>query len=91
MASGLPLVLTDAPGNRDFFDLGLSHLTTAPPENPPALAKAIGHAMDSIRSTKVTNHRQIAMRSFSEDLCFGKILDLYKTLVANHQKKSFSS
>jgi len=91
MASGLPLVLTDVPGNRDFFDLGLSHLTSAPPGNPLTLAKALEQAIDSIRSTKVTNHREIAMRSFSEDLCFEKILVLYKTLVANHQKKSVSS
>ena len=87
MASGLPLVLTDSPGNRDFFGLGLSHLTTAPPENPLALAEAFKHAMDSIQIANATNHREIAIRNFSEELCFGRILDLYNLLIKGRSNR----
>lgn len=80
LATNLPLVLTDVPGNRDFFKLGLSHVWTAPAENPAGLAQAIGECVDSLGSGAPCNHRQIAVERFSEDACFGRILDLYRQL-----------
>ena len=80
LATNLPLVLTDVPGNRDFFKLGLSHLATAPSENPAALAQALGQCIDSLGSVGGCNHRQIAIEKFSEEACFGQILDLYRRL-----------
>ncbi len=82
MATNLPLMLTDVPGNRDFFKLGLSHLWTAPAENPVALAQTIGECVDSLVSGASCNHRKIAVESFSEEACFGRILDLYRQLTA---------
>lgn len=80
MATNLPLVLTDVPGNRDFFKLGLTHLWTAPAENPAVLAQAIGECMDSLVNAPPCNHRQIAVERFCEEACFGRILDLYSQL-----------
>ena len=80
LATNLPLVLTDVPGNRDFFKLGLTHLWTAPADNPVALAQAIGECVDSLGNGGPCNHRQIAVEKFSEEACFGRILDLYREL-----------
>jgi glycosyltransferase involved in cell wall biosynthesis len=89
MATNLPLVLTDVPGNRDFFKLGLSHVWTAPAENPAALAQAIGHCVESLRIRAVCNHRQLALERFSEQSCSAKIADLYARL-ARRPKTSFT-
>jgi glycosyltransferase involved in cell wall biosynthesis len=78
LATNLPLVLTDVPGNRDFFKLGLSHLWTAPAENPAALAQAIAECTDSLVNGALCNHRKIAVERFSEEACFGRILELYQ-------------
>lgn len=80
MATNLPLVLTDVPGNRDFFKLGLSHLWTAPVGNPAALAQAMRECADSLDSGAPCNHRQIAVEKFSVEACCGRILDLYRQL-----------
>jgi glycosyltransferase involved in cell wall biosynthesis len=80
LATNLPLVLTEVPGNRDFLRLGLSHLRTAPAEKPAALAQAIGECLDSLGNGTSCNHRQIAVERFSEEACFGRILDLYRQL-----------
>lgn len=85
LASGLPLALTDVAGNRDFLRFGLSHLWTAPAESPAALAQAIGECVDSLGNGVPCNHRQIAVERFSEETCFGQILDLYKQL-GRHSK-----
>jgi glycosyltransferase involved in cell wall biosynthesis len=77
LATNLPLVLTDVPGNRDFFKLGLSHLWSAPAENPAALASAIGKCVGDLSNGTTCNHRRIAIDNFSEDRCFGRIIDLY--------------
>ena len=80
MATNLPLVLTDVPGNRDFFKLGLSHLWTAPAGNPAALAQAMGQCADSLGIGDPCNHRQIAVEKFGVEACCGRILDLYRRL-----------
>jgi glycosyltransferase involved in cell wall biosynthesis len=77
LATNLPLVLTDVLGNRDFFKLGLSHLWSAPAENPAALASAIGKCVGDLSNATTCNHRRIAIDNFSQDRCFGRIIDLY--------------
>lgn len=78
LASDLPLVLTDVPGNRDFFSLGLSHVWTAPPESPDLLAAAMEACLLDLKHSRTRNHRAVALEKFSEEACYGKIINLYQ-------------
>jgi glycosyltransferase involved in cell wall biosynthesis len=86
LATDLPLVLTDVPGNRDFIRLGLSHVWSAPMEDPGALATAMEVCLLDIEQRRPSNHRAVALERFSEDACFGKVLELYRE-IANSQRK----
>jgi glycosyltransferase involved in cell wall biosynthesis len=82
LATGLPLVLTDVPGNRGFFQLGLSHVWSAPAEAPDALAAAMEACLLDLENGRPSNHRTVALQRYSEEACFGKVLELYRE-VAN--------
>ncbi len=73
LAVDLPLILSDAPGNRDFAQLGLSHFWSAPPESPEAFAAAIMSWCDDTRQRRPGNHREIALASFSSHAQFRAI------------------
>jgi glycosyltransferase involved in cell wall biosynthesis len=79
LASGLPIVLTDVPGNRDFLDINLSHAWSGPAADPQGLAVAISQWLNDISNSRPNNHRQIAHQKFSFDACFGKIVSLYQS------------
>jgi glycosyltransferase involved in cell wall biosynthesis len=86
LATDLPLVLTDVPGNRDFLRLGLSHVWSAPAEAPAALATAMEACLLDLGLRRPSNHRVVALERFSEEVCFGKTLDLYQQ-IANPQRR----
>jgi glycosyltransferase involved in cell wall biosynthesis len=64
MSSGLPLILSRAPGNVDLLKLPLSHAWGAEPGDADGFARAIGlwHASHLLR--RQPNHRAVAMERF---------------------------
>jgi glycosyltransferase involved in cell wall biosynthesis len=80
MATNLPLVLTDVPGNRDFLRLALSHVWSAPAEAPDALAAAMEACLLDSENGRPSNHRTVALQRYSEEACFGKVLELYREI-----------
>jgi glycosyltransferase involved in cell wall biosynthesis len=89
LATDLPLVLTDVPGNRDFLRLGLSHVWSAPIEDPGALATAMEVCLLDMAQSRPSNHRAVALERFSEEACFGKVLELYRE-IGDSQRKQHS-
>jgi glycosyltransferase involved in cell wall biosynthesis len=87
LATDLPLVVTDVPGNRDFLRLGLSHVWSAPAEAPDALAVAMEACLLDLENGRRSNHRAVALERFSEEVCFGKILDLYREIGDSRRKQ----
>ncbi len=80
LSSGLPLILSDAPGNRGFFKLGLSHIWNAPVKDVARFAEAIVQWIEDRPAHRPSNHREIAVREFSPESCYGRILELYQRL-----------
>jgi glycosyltransferase involved in cell wall biosynthesis len=79
LASGLPLILTQAPGNLDFGLYGLNRVYWAPPRDATALGEAILAFHRQFReSTSPPNHRDIAVREFSFETCYSRILREYE-------------
>jgi len=84
LASGLPLILTDVPGNRDFLNLGLSHTWSSAPGDHGALASAMSQWLKDISGKRPCNHREVAEMRFSFDFCYGKIVELFEKSLAKN-------
>jgi glycosyltransferase involved in cell wall biosynthesis len=80
LATGLPLILSCAPGNQDFAGHGLDRIDWVPPENVPALVEAITVWYRRSRSSDDTsnNHREIALRQFSLETSYARIVSAYR-------------
>lgn len=77
LASGLPLVLTRAPGNADFLRLGLDRVEAAAVGDPESVGAAITRLLGSIRGGLGNNHRENAVRHFSFETCYGRLIEAY--------------
>jgi len=82
LATGLPLILSDAPGNREFATLGLDRVYWAPPGNPTALAAAIDHWLAERNAATPAKHREVALARFSREAAFGTVLAAYRDALA---------
>jgi glycosyltransferase involved in cell wall biosynthesis len=81
MACDLPLILSDAPGNREFSRLPLSHLHTAPVGDVAAFTRAIGDwSVGQWAAAKPSNHRTVAIEQFDSRRSFGRVLSLYRKI-----------
>ena len=82
VASGLPIILSDAPGNRDFAEMGLDRVYWCPPKDPAALAAAFRRWRDdSIQAGPTGVHRQVALERFSLEAAFGRMAALYREML----------
>jgi len=77
MATNLPLILSDAPGNRGFSTLGLSHFWTARVEYPETFASAITSWYDDRSRGRPCNHEEVAVTRFSRRTQFASIEAAY--------------
>jgi glycosyltransferase involved in cell wall biosynthesis len=75
MATNLPLILTRAPGNLDFAELGLSHVYWAEVADEADLASAV-QSWASASSVGI-NHRDITLRLFQSERCYHHIYTEY--------------
>jgi glycosyltransferase involved in cell wall biosynthesis len=83
VATGLPMILSDAPGNRDFAAMRLDRLYWSPPKDPSALAAAFRHWRDdSTRVGPTGINRQVALEHFSLEAAFGNRIALYREILA---------
>jgi len=91
MASGLPLILSQAPGNQDFAHYGLDRIYWTPPENPEALAAAIlaWHRRSTSDST-LPNHRAVAVEQFSVETGYARLVAGYRKDRKTFRDCSFS-
>lgn len=81
LASDLPLILSEAPGNRFFSTLGLSHLATAPVGDVHAFSIRIREWLTSRGRDHPSNHRELARKHFDPETCYHQILGLYRNAV----------
>lgn len=78
LATDLPVILSDAPGNRGFSALGLSHQWTARVEYPASFASAITSWYEDRLHARPCNHRALAIAHFSQQHQFRTIEELYR-------------
>lgn len=76
----LPVLLSDAPGNRGFTSLGLSHLSSARIESPESFSSAITSWYADRACARPSNHRALALEHFSQQRQFDAIEQLYGEL-----------
>jgi glycosyltransferase involved in cell wall biosynthesis len=83
VASGLPMILSDAPGNRDFAAMGLDRVYWFPPKDPAAMATAVQRWREElIRMGPSGVHREVAVERFSLDAAFGGLIAVYREILA---------
>ncbi len=83
MAAGLPVVATDVGGNAEAVEDGVSGIIV-PPEDPPALAKAIANLLsDPVRAQVMgAAGKAIVAKRFSLDAMMGGIMSVYRKILA---------
>jgi len=83
MAAGLPVVATDVGGNAEAVEDGVSGIIV-PPEDPPALAKAIADLLsDPARAQAMgAAGKAIAAKKFSLDVMMNRIVSVYRKVLA---------
>lgn len=83
LSANLPVILSDAPGNRDLFSQPLSHCWTAGVGDVEGFARNIIDWHDRLAgdATSAVNHRELARAQFDvRDRC-GAVLRLYRQLM----------
>lgn len=81
LSTNLPLILTQAPGNRDFAGIGLDRLFWAPPADIDALTSAFLSWRREAVSDRPPNHRSIALAQFSLESSYARLLAAYREAV----------
>ncbi len=82
LASNLPMILSDAPGNEDFLCLPLSHGWKAAPGDVAGFARGIAAWLDRLKSGAPVNHRRLARQRFNLQRQYGAVLHLYRQALA---------
>ena len=83
-ASGLPLILTDCPGNSDLRPHGFDLVWWSPPENSLALKEQILGWASSVGGTAsrvplvACNHQQVIEKVFSQERQFQGLIRIYR-------------
>ncbi|HVU16677.1 MAG TPA: glycosyltransferase [Candidatus Didemnitutus sp.] len=78
LACNLPLILSDAPGNRALLDLGLTHTHAAPIGDSAAFADCIAAWARTRHTPADSNHRTRAIEQYDSRHCFHRVLELYE-------------
>ncbi|HEY9155277.1 MAG TPA: glycosyltransferase [Opitutaceae bacterium] len=82
MACNLPIVTSTCPGMSDIDKSGLNQCWTFGVGSHEACRAALKTALDQLIA-RPANHREIALRRFSPNACFGEVHRLYRRKVAN--------
>jgi glycosyltransferase involved in cell wall biosynthesis len=77
LATGLPIIISDAPGNRTFLSLGLSHAWHGRVGDSKSFEEAIGIWLEGNPGSLQTNHREIVAARFDVATGHERLLGLY--------------
>ncbi len=88
MSCDLPMILSEAPGNRDLLELSLSHARGAQPGDIDGFARAIVAWHDQLREASPINHRQIARSQFEIREKLADVLEWYRELAPDAALRS---
>jgi glycosyltransferase involved in cell wall biosynthesis len=88
LSADLPLIVSDAPGNRDLAAESLSHLAMAAPGDAVGFANAISAWAASTRSGARTNHRAIARSRFELEDHLRDVAELYERLAESAPRRA---
>lgn len=84
LASGLPIIVSDAPGISDMGSAGLSHCWQAKTGDVADFTRALEAWRADRPMGRANNHREIAMQQFSVERCHGAVLEEYRKAVRQH-------
>ncbi len=76
LATGLPLILTDVPGNADLKSFSFDHIRWATAGDPESVGAEVNAWVDA--PPRHTNHREIVLQKLSASSSFDRILALYQ-------------
>lgn len=79
LSVGLPMILTDCPGNDELKFYPLDAIRWTPVDDVPALVEAIAAWAAETRTGKALNHREVAQQVFDVVRCCDLIVDAYGT------------
>ena len=83
IATGLPIILSDAPGNRDFAAMGLDRLYWCRPRDSEDLAAAIRRWREEwVSAGPSAVNREVALARFSLEAAFGNLIAVYREIAA---------
>jgi glycosyltransferase involved in cell wall biosynthesis len=82
LACGLPVVSSRAPGTADIDKAGLSHCWSAPAGDIAGFESAITQLLEDLPNQRPSNHRELALRRFSPEACYGAVLSEYQAATA---------
>ncbi len=82
LSANLPMILSDAPGNRDLLGQSLSHVWSAAPGDVDGFARGIACWHERLHDDGPVNHRAVALARFERRQKYGEVLDLYRRLTA---------
>jgi len=78
LSDGLPMVLTWAPGSIDFMELSLSYLESADVGGVVGVRRVIDRFLARMVPSHATHHREMVMKYYSVDECYGRVTALYE-------------
>ena len=82
LALDVPLILSDAPGNREFRRFDLSHVWWGRVQSPESFSTAIAAWYDDLARNRPSNHRAKAIALFSRQIVFNHIAEIYRATIA---------
>jgi glycosyltransferase involved in cell wall biosynthesis len=78
LACDLPAINGTGPGTSDLPSAGLSHSWTASVGDVEGFASAIEAWYADRKANRPSNHRAIAVKRFSPEICYGAVLNRYR-------------
>ncbi len=75
LASGLPVILSDCPGNTDLKGYGLDTVYWVQPEDPVTLRREILGWTDSVVTP--ANHRRVAVERLNSEVTYNQVIACY--------------
>jgi glycosyltransferase involved in cell wall biosynthesis len=78
LACDLPIVSSRAPGTADIDKAGLSHCWSADAGDIAGFEAAITRLLEDLPHQRPSNHRELTLRRFSPEACYGAVLSEYR-------------
>ncbi|MDQ1493857.1 MAG: hypothetical protein QOG69_340 [Actinomycetota bacterium] len=90
MASGLPMIVSEAPGTSDITSANLSHCWAAKAGDVAGFTRALEAWLEDRSMQRESNHRDVAVQRFGEERCYGALLAEYREAVVSRSAQTES-